>query len=687
MSIRVCQNSFSRGVLSPTLSARVDLEQYNLGLKKLTNGFIAQEGCVLNRSGLEYLNSAKYSSKKTRLFPFNFNMTQNYIIEAGDKYFRFIYNGGYILDSNDDIYEIVTPYSEDELFEIDYVQQADVMTFVQKNHIPQNLERHAHNNWVISPVSIQASISAPSNVTAVYTGSTSSNTTTYEYVVCAVDSDTKEESIRSSIATVTGHLEAYWTTAEYITISWSSVNNAVEYNIYRAVNGIFGYVGTSSTTTFKDNNIEPDLTSCAPIFTNPFANDNYPDCVCFYQQRKIYASSSDKPQTLWASQTGTNDNFNISRPLNASDSLSLSVYDNLASPIRNLIPFDDLIVMTSNSEYCVNGSDKIFSANPAPVAKLQSCYGCAKIKPVISGSMVLFVQSGGSIVRDLGYNYLSDSYDGQELSLLANHLFEGKTIVDMGYSKEPYRILWCVMSDGTINALTYNPKQKISAWHVHKTKGNFESVAVIRENNEDIPYFVVKRKINNSDVRYVERLRPRNVSSLENAFFLDCALHQTFNSAVSTIFGLDHLKNTKVNALLDYGVVEDLEVNGSGVLTLPYPAKDVLIGLEYDFELETLDLEAEGTLGIDKIVNLVEVKILNSREDFFIINDDNTLNQSSRSHESINYPKKLFSKDVQFCPLSNAGLQKSIRLLQKYPLPINILAINATVSLREVEAI
>ena len=38
MSVRVTQNSFSRGVLSPSLAGRVDLEQYSLGLKKLQNG-------------------------------------------------------------------------------------------------------------------------------------------------------------------------------------------------------------------------------------------------------------------------------------------------------------------------------------------------------------------------------------------------------------------------------------------------------------------------------------------------------------------------------------------------------------------------------------------------------------------------------------------------------------------------
>lgn len=687
MSIRVCQNSFSRGIISPSLYGRVDLEQYNLGVKNLVNGFVSQEGCVLNRPGLEYVGAAKYSNKATRLIPFNFNLSQNYIIEMGHKYFRFIKNGAYILDNNSNIYEIQSPFTSDELFEIDYVQQADVITLVHKNHIPQLLSRLGHNNWTLSNVNIQPSIDPPENINATYSGSSSSNTKTYNYVVCSVDSVTKEESTRSSVASVVGHLEAYWTTSEYITISWDAVSDALEYNIYRDVNGIYGYIGTSATTSFKDNNIEPDLTSCAPLYCNPFADGNYPDCVCYYQQRKVYASSGSKPQTIWASQSGTNDNFNISRPLNASDSLSISIYDNVASDIKNLIPFDDLIVMTSSSEWCVNGSDKVFSANPAPVARLQSFYGSAKIKPVISGSMVLFVQSGGNTIRDLGYNYLSNSYDGQELSLLANHLFEGKTVIDMGYSKEPYRILWCVMDDGTVNALTYNSKQKISAWHSHKTKGKFESIAVIRENNEDIAYFVIQRVINGNTVRYVERFKSRNIKSLDDSFFLDCALYCSFNNKVLSVSGLSHLANTNVNALLDNGVVENLKVDENGVLNLPYPAKKILVGLEYIFELETLNIEAEGTLGLEKIINSVEVKTLNSREDFFIKNDNDTLSQNARSHSSINNPQMLYDTDVLFCPLSDVSTQKTVKVVQKYPLPLNILAISATLSLKNVEAV
>ena len=686
MSVRVSQNSFSKGILSPALQGRVDLEQYSLGLKNLQNGIVMQEGCVVNRSGLEYLGSAKYNDKKVRLIPFVFDSLENYVLEFGHQYLRFIKNGGYILNDLNEIYELKTPYLEDDLFEIDYIQQADVITFVHKNYKPMDLSRLSHNDWTLNEILFESSIKPPADLKATYTGSTSSNTTTYSYVVCSVDINTNEESFRSNPVNVVGHLEAYWTTAEYITLTWTEVENAVEYNIYRAVNGIYGYVGTSNTTTFKDNNIEPDLTSCAPVYINPFEKEN-PSCVCYYQQRKIFAASNVSPQTFWATQSGSNNNFNISRPLNPTDSITMSVHDNVANVIQHLFPFDDLIVMTTNAEWAINGSDGVFCANPSPVSKMQSCYGSSKIKPVISGSMVLFVQGGGNIVRDLGYSYLSDSYDGEELTLLCNHLFEGKQIVDMAYAKEPYRILWCVMNDGSINALTYNPKQKISAWHTHTTDGFFESVTTVRENNEDIAYFVVKRIIDNKEVRYIERFKSRINNTMNDSFFLDSALKIEFDDFVEEVSNLEHLKNKKVCALLDYGVVEELLVDENGAVKLPYKAKNIVIGLPYEFIFQTLNLETQNTLGTNKLINKIEVKILNSREDFFIKNDNGTISQNPRSHESINNPLKLFSKNVEFCPFSTPSKEENVTIIQKFPLPINILAVSTTISIQEVEAI
>ena len=129
---RISQMSFSRGEIAPALQNRTDIEQYSISLKTLKNGFVHQEGCVSNRSGFEFVGQVKDSTKKTRLIPFVFNSEQTYIIEAGEKYFRFIQNGGYIVYSSGEhegeIVEIETPYLESDLQFLKYAQSADILT-------------------------------------------------------------------------------------------------------------------------------------------------------------------------------------------------------------------------------------------------------------------------------------------------------------------------------------------------------------------------------------------------------------------------------------------------------------------------------------------------------------------------------------------------------------------------------
>jgi hypothetical protein len=493
---RLTQTSFSRGELAPALYMRTEIEQYSLGSKEIKNGFIHQEGCVSNRSGLEFVGEVKNSENETRTLSFCFNSEQTYTIEAGDKYFRFIQDGGYIVDSENNIYEIETPYAKEDLFELKFVQSADVLTITHRNYTPCELQRYDHDDWRLSEIIIQPCIEAPTGIKVVWTGETSSNTRDYTYLVTAVDKDTLEESVRSDTVTAKGHREAYWTTSEYFTISWEAVENACEYNIYRNVNGIYGYVGTAEGTSFTDDNIEPDLQEAAPIFQNPFEDGNNPSCATYFQQRKVYANSNNNPQTFWASQTATSNNFNISRPLIASDAITQALADREVNEIRHLVGLNHLIALTSNTEYRINGSDGVFEANPSPVALVQSNYGSSHVQPIISGNMIIFVQSGGSVLRDLGYDYLSDSYNGSELSLFASHLFEGKTVRYMAYAKEPYRIIWIVFSDGSCASLTYNKTQKICGWTRIVTDGFFESVSTVREGQEDVAYFVVRRYIN-----------------------------------------------------------------------------------------------------------------------------------------------------------------------------------------------
>lgn len=765
---RISQVSFSRGEITPALYSRTDIKQREIGLMNLTNGFINQEGCVSNRSGFEYVGEVKDSSKETRLLPFSFSNNETYIIEAGEEYFRFIQNGGYIYypdnygeerdkiynllrimnrtygswtigeitytvyihfeDTTNGIYlqsetqgakvlkdidgtyeyyylhhitengsflnarlihkedyekrgqivEIETPYQTDELQNIKYAQSADVLTLCHINHPPKTLSRYSNYDWRLEDITFQPSISAPQNVSATWTGSTSKNTRYYRYCVTAVNSS-NDESAASEIVRKKGHKEAYWEASENMTISWDAVEGAAEYNIYKDVNGVFGYIGTSQTTSFVDDLIEADTSATAPTVNNPFENNN-PSCCTYFQQRKIYANTTNHPQTLYASRTSNFNNFNYSRPLVSTDSVEIALLDKEINEIKHLIAFKDLIVLTSNNEYKVNGTDGVFQATPPPAAIIQSCYGASDVQPVISGDMVLFVQSGGTVLRDLGYDYLSDGYKGIELSIFASHLFEGKEVKYLSYAKEPFRLVHVIFNDGTMAVLTYNKDQEIFGWGKWQTQGKFISAATIREGQEDVTYFVIER----NNKKYVERQKSRIVKDAKYSQFLDCSLSNEFDEKVSELSGLEHLKGKTVNALLDGGVVENLEVDNQGKVTLPYPAKIVSIGLGYNFELETLGIESDNTHGLKKILSAISVNILNSREDFFVVSNTGLYEQMPRSLDSINDSGFLFTGSKKAIPLNEPSEVATVKIVQKYPLPLTITSISSIINLEDV---
>jgi hypothetical protein len=649
----------------------------------LKNGFVKAEGCVSNRSGLEFVCEVKNSNSKVRIIPFSFNTEQTYIIELGAKYARFIKNGAIITNENSEIVEIETPYLADDLQNIKYAQNADVLTLCHNNYTPCELSRYSHYNWEINEISFKPQILPPTGVKASWTGG-NSYPATYTYLVTAVRKDTYEESNRSEEVSVVGELESSWGTTEYITITFDEVENAVEYNIYKDVNGIFAFVGSTTSTTFKDDKIEPDLTATAPIFTNPFEDDNNPACVNYFQQRKIYGCLKNSPQQLVASQTATNNNFNISRPLNASDSINITLSEREVNEIRHILAMNDLILLTSGGEWKINGSDGTFAASSSLIASPQSFYGCSNVQPVVSGNMILFVQSGGSVVRDLGYTYISDSYDGDELSIFSTHLFENKQIIDMAYSKEPYRILWCVMSDGTVNALTYNKKQEVCGWHRHETKGKFESVAVVRENNEDVVYFVVQREIQGQTKRYIEKMASRYIEQTQDGIFLDSALCYE-GAPVQTISGLEHLEGETVNLLADGCAIENKTVK-NGKIELDYPASKIVAGLPYEFELETLNLEGENTQGKLKIVNEINVCVDKSREDFFVIGTSGEVVENSRSINSINNSNYLYSGNVSVYAFSDYTQSANVHIKQIHPFPLTINSISLDVTVADINA-
>ncbi len=87
--VRPIQPSFSTGEVSPEIWARIDINKYSSALRKCRNFIIHASGGASNRTGTRYVATAKYSNKKCIVQEFIFSDEQKYIFEIGDEYIRF----------------------------------------------------------------------------------------------------------------------------------------------------------------------------------------------------------------------------------------------------------------------------------------------------------------------------------------------------------------------------------------------------------------------------------------------------------------------------------------------------------------------------------------------------------------------------------------------------------------------
>jgi hypothetical protein len=131
------QNSFNAGELSPLLMGRQDQSVYAIGLERCENFVPLIQGPALKRSGTRFVAAAKGAF---RPLPFEFNTTQTYVIEAGEEYFRFFTNNAQIMAGGLP-YELETPYSYEQVLELDHVQSGDVLYLLHGEHAPRTLTR------------------------------------------------------------------------------------------------------------------------------------------------------------------------------------------------------------------------------------------------------------------------------------------------------------------------------------------------------------------------------------------------------------------------------------------------------------------------------------------------------------------------------------------------------------------
>jgi hypothetical protein len=400
------------------------------------------------------------------------------------------------------------------------------------------------------------------------------------------------------------------TNSDNVKITWTAVADAEEYRVYRRVDdGPWGFLSSTRLTSYTDGgDREPDTEEAPPRYRAPFVANNWPRTTGYYQQRQVYASTDDNPQKVWESVTGDFRNFSTRSPVGDDDAVEFTVAGAEANEIEHVTSLGQMILHTSGAIWTARGdADGVIKPTAINLEAL-SYEGSSSLKPLLVGDSVLYVEARGSIVRELRFDLGTGGFSGfvgRDLTVFAAHLFDGHSIVSWAYAAVPHSIVWACRDDGVLLGLTYLKEHDIWAWHQHTTaaSGEFLSVAVIPESSVDIPYFVVKRTINGSSAYYIERMKPRTVGEAgydgsEDAWFVDSGL-SSFDSAVSSVSGLDHLEAETVAVLADgnpltHGTDGANLVVTSGAITLSTSTTytDVIAGLAIpNADLEMLDLD------------------------------------------------------------------------------------------------
>lgn len=195
-NLRTFQASFGGGEVSPEMFGRIDDAKYRSGAALMRNFIAKPQGPAENRAGFRFVREVKDSTQRVRLIPFTFNTTQTMVLELGAGYLRFHTAGGTLETSPGVPYEVATPYAEADLFDIHYVQSADVMTLVHPGHAPRELRRLGALSWTLTTLSFSAPIAPPASVTGAAQGFTAAKYS-YQYVVTAIAADGISESAAS----------------------------------------------------------------------------------------------------------------------------------------------------------------------------------------------------------------------------------------------------------------------------------------------------------------------------------------------------------------------------------------------------------------------------------------------------------------------------------------------------------
>lgn len=324
--------------------------------------------------------------------------------------------------------------------------------------------------------------------------------------------------------------------------------------------------------------------------------NGWPSAVGFFDGRLFWGG----PDKFWGSESDNYYAFNLDDE-GASGSIQRSLATGgTINRIKWLLPLQRLIFGSDGAEISARSSSFDEPLTPTNVTlKDAATQGVSAISPAKVDGRGFYVHRDGIRLFEIAYDVESNDYRVNSIMLL-NDTIGGTGLSELAVQRSPESYIWTVRADGVCPCLIYDPKEKTAGWFkfiaAPSAAGDavVESVAVLPSSGQDRVYLAVKRTINGSVVRYIEKLAKHSEARGDSTTKMgDSGV--TNAGPVTTFSGLSHLIGENVVAWGTTGGVTGpigttYTVNGSGEITLPSSSTNVTVGLAYTWRYKSAKL-------------------------------------------------------------------------------------------------
>lgn len=429
---------------------------------------------------------------------------------------------------------------------------------------------------------------------------------------------------------------------------------------------IVEYVSASQVKVNVDGYM-PDFSNGTYLFEFGLIGDGiYPNCCAFYKERFVFAISTANGTKICASCAGDYNNFsdNSFGDILPENAITVLLQGQQESSVLWMHALNRLYIGTACEEFVFGEQTIAEVLSPTNVMCLKvSSLGSAKIEPLQVLDELLFVSNNEKQIANFTYVAERDTFRPINMSLMFEHLLHNG-VKCWTYTKEPYKTIWFSDKDGNLRSISYDADNKVCAGARHEIGGKVISLAVIPEpnGNYDDLWLVVERVVAGQTVYYTERLswgllQDSNVSDDDlnkKQVFCDCAKVFEFKESVSYVTGLYFLEGQMVKVLVD-GKLQNDKTVVDGIITLDAAGKIVIIGIGYDWFIETLFFNIganDGTAqGLPQRVSKLIARCINTRyitakasggNKYDVIANESTLTDNDYEiHLPSDYSKKM----------------------------------------------